>query len=79
MVRAKNLPKKISERVSSVHNIVGDLIVHCVAAQYQSMVVTKCHACELAVNRDGEGRPGIKCKDCSSDHCNKCAGLTVEQ
>ena len=43
------------------------------------MVVKKCNACELAMNREGERRPGIHCKDCRKEHCNNCAGLTVEQ
>ena len=78
MVRIKNLPEKLPETVSFVHNIVGDLIVHCAAAHYQNMVINKCHACEVAVNREGEKRPGIHCKECKCEHCYKCAGLPAE-
>ena len=41
MVRTKNIPKKLIKSVSSAHNIVGDLIKHCAAAQYRNMVVNK--------------------------------------
>ena len=79
MVRKKNLPEKLSEPISTVNNTVGDAIVHCAEIQHRNMVVDKCHACQLAMNRAGEGRPGIRCKDCKDEHCNKCAGLTVVQ
>ena len=79
MVRTKTIPEKIHKPTSSVHNIVGELIVHCAAVQYSKMVVDKCHACQLAMNRGGEKRPGIRCKECKDEHCNKCAGLTVDQ
>ena len=78
MVRTKKIPERLPDPVSSVHNIVGDLIEHCAAAYYRNMVLNKCHACELAMNREGERRPGIHCKECKDEHCNKCAGLTVE-
>ena len=79
MVRTKNLPEKLIEPVTSVHNIVGDLIVHCAATHHRAMAVNKCHTCELAMNRAGEKRPGIHCKECKNEHCHNCAGLTVEQ
>ena len=79
MVRTKKLQEKLLEPISTIHNIVGDLITHCAAEHYQNMVLNKCHACELAVNREGERRPGIHCKECKNEHCNKCAGLTAEQ
>ena len=75
MVRTKKLPERLVEPLSSVSNIVGNLIIHCVTSQHQN----KCHACELAVHREGERRPGIHCRDRRNEHCNKCAGLTVEQ
>ena len=78
MVRRKNIPDKTHQPVLSVHDKVGDLTVQ-PAVQYQNMVVTKCHACQIAVNREGEKRPGIRCKDCKDEYCNTCAGLTVEQ
>ena len=78
MVRRKNPPKKLSKTVSSVHNIEGELIVLCVATQYWNMAVNKCHRCELAMNRKGENRPGIKCKQCKIEHCCECAGMTKE-
>ena len=37
-----------------------------------------CKLCELALNRKGEGRPGIRCKSCKLQHCYKCAELTVQ-
>ena len=52
--------------------------MHCAAAYYQNMVINKCHACEVAVNREGEKRPGIHCKECKCEHCYKCAGLPAE-
>lgn len=42
------------------------------------MGVDKCFKCDLAMNRPGEKRPGICCKQCGKEHCNKCAGLPVE-
>ena len=78
MVRTKNVPRKLPESSSSVLSIVGKLIEYCAVEQYQKMVVKKCHTCELAMNKVGERRPGICCKECKDEHCNKCAGLTVE-
>ena len=43
-----------------------------------SMAPVKCHMCDLALNRQGEKRPGILCKGCKKEHCNKCAELPVE-
>ena len=51
--------------------------MHCVASHYLTMAVSKCHTCELAVNRQGEKRPGIRCKVCKKDFCNTCAELAV--
>ena len=42
------------------------------------MGVDKCHLCDLALNRQGEKRPGIKCKQCKMEHCYKCAEMTIE-
>ena len=42
------------------------------------MSVDKCHACELAVNRTGENRPGTSCKECNSIYCYKCAKVTPD-
>ena len=39
---------------------------------------SNCKLCELALNREGESRPGIRCKGCKMQHCLKCADLTVE-
>ena len=78
MVRIKNLPKKTPEPGTSEHNIVGELIVHCAAAFYRNMAISKCHACELKMNGLEERRPGIKCKQCKMEHCFKCAEMTVE-
>lgn len=58
---------------------MGELIQHCAAEHYQKMVLNECHTCEVTVNKLGERRPGIHCKQCKNEHCNKCAGLTVEQ
>ena len=41
-------------------------------------MVNKCFKCDLAMNRQGEKRPGICCKECKREHCNKCAGLAAE-
>jgi hypothetical protein len=70
--------EKLSKPDASVHNIEEDIIVHGAAVQYRNMTLDKCHGCELALNREGERRPGIRCKECKDEHCNKCAGLTVE-
>ena len=78
MVRTKNRPNKHPEPVYSVINIVGELIKHCAVDQYHKMVVKKCRTCELEMNKTGERRPGICCKECKDEHCNKCASLTVE-
>ena len=43
-----------------------------------NMGLDKCHTCDLAINRKGEGRPGIRCKDCKNGYCNKCAELTTD-
>ena len=40
--------------------------------------MANCKRCELALNRKGESRPGIRCKDCKTEHCAKCAELTNE-
>ena len=42
------------------------------------MALEKCLKCDLAMDRKGEGRPGIRCKDCRNRHCFKCADLTVD-
>ena len=47
-------------------------------ATSETMVVDKCHTCDLALNRTGEGRPGIRCKDCKNLICNKCGDLTAD-
>lgn len=39
---------------------------------------TKCSQCDLVVNRKGENRPGITCRDCQKEHCNTCAKLTID-
>ena len=78
MVRTKNKPKKSLEPVSSAHNILGDLIVHSAAVQYQIMVLNKCQTCEVEMNKIGAKKTGIRCKECKDEHCHKCAGLTVE-
>ena len=78
MVRTKNGPTKHPEPIFSVINIVGELITHCAAEQYEKMVVTKCHKCEMTMNKKGEKRPGIKCKQCKTEHCYACAELTIE-
>ena len=60
MVLTKNGPNKHPEPIFSVINIVGELITHCAAEQYEKMVVKKCLA--MAMNKIGERRPGICCK-----------------
>ena len=39
---------------------------------------SKCSQCDLVVNRKGENRPGIICRDCRREQCNSCAKLTVD-
>ena len=39
---------------------------------------TNCRKCELALNRKGENRPGIRCKNCRMEHCFKCADLSID-
>ena len=39
---------------------------------------SKCKQCELALNRKGENRPGIHCKDCKREHCFRCAEVTAQ-
>ena len=47
-------------------------------ATTSTMGISKCHACEIAMDRPGEKRPSTRCKECKKQHCNKCAELTVE-
>ena len=49
-----------------------------ISTETPDMGVDKCIKCELAMNRPGEKRPGICCKQCGKEHCNKCAGLPIE-
>ena len=42
------------------------------------MEVVKCKSCELALNRNGENRPGIRCKECKLEYCPKCAELPID-
>ena len=42
------------------------------------METSNCKECDLALNRKGEKRPGIPCKECKTEHCFKCAGLSAE-
>lgn len=42
------------------------------------MESAKCKGCQLALNRNGENRPGIRCKECKMEYCPKCAELPVE-
>ena len=37
----------------------------------------KCKGCEIIINRKGERRPAIRCKDCKNNHCFQCAGMEV--
>ena len=79
MVRTKKVPEKVPKPGLIVQDIVGKLILHCAAEHYQNMVLNKCHTCEDTVNKIGDKKPGIHCKQCKNEYCNKCAGLTVEQ
>ena len=49
-----------------------------VQASTPNMAPAKCFICELALNRQGEKRPGILCKGCKKEHCSKCAELPAE-
>ena len=42
------------------------------------MGLTKCHTCGLVMDRTGEKRPSVKCKQCKDEHCSQCAKVTVE-
>ena len=41
-------------------------------------VVANCVKCELMTNRKGEGRPGLKCPECSKIFCYTCAEMAPE-
>ena len=41
------------------------------------MGVNNCQTCQLAMNRQGEKRPSIRCKECRNEHCNICAEVLV--
>ena len=41
------------------------------------MALENCHVCELVINRNGEKRPAIKCKDCKEKFCFQCANLDL--
>ena len=41
------------------------------------MALENCFVCELVINRNGEKRPAIKCKDCKEKYCFQCANLEV--
>ena len=45
------------------------------APQNLKMSLEKCHSCDLVINRKGEKRPAVKCRDCKNNHCFLCAGL----
>ena len=49
-----------------------------VVADSKNMECTKCKQCDLALNRKGENRPGVRCKDCKKESCAKCADVTAE-
>ena len=38
----------------------------------------KCMRCDIVINRKGENRPGIRCRDCRKEYCFKCADLRIE-
>ena len=42
------------------------------------MSLPKCHTCGLVMDRQGEKRPSIGCKKCKTEHCNKCANVTID-
>ena len=63
MVRQKNIPNQ---------NLAAS------APATPEMGVNNCHTCQLAMNRPGEKRPSIRCKECRNEHCNKCAEVVVE-
>ena len=42
---------------------------------HSEMALEKCNSCELVINRSGEKRPAIKCKDCKEKFCFRCANL----
>ena len=33
------------------------------------MAFDMCKLCDLVVNRKGENRPAVRCKDCKEKHC----------
>ena len=39
------------------------------------MTLDKCRDCDLVINRKGEQRPAIRCKDCKHHVCFQCAKL----
>ena len=38
----------------------------------------KCHKCGLVMDRQGEKRPSIGCKQCKDEYCGQCAKVTAE-
>ena len=42
------------------------------------MALPKCHMCALVMDRPGEKRPSVKCKQCKEEFCGKCAKATAE-
>lgn len=45
------------------------------APQDLNMTFDKCTSCDLVINRKGEKRPAIRCKDCKNNLCSQCAGI----
>ena len=41
------------------------------------MAFDMCKLCDLVVNRKGENRPAVRCKDCKEKHCFQCASMEV--
>ena len=39
------------------------------------MSLETCKSCDLVINRKGEKRPAIRCKDCKDNNCFQCAGM----
>ena len=42
------------------------------------MVLSKCHTCEMVMDRPGEKKPSVRCKKCNNEHCNQCADVTTD-
>ena len=46
--------------------------------QQPEMALPKCLKCGLVMDRPGEKRPSISCKQCKKDYCCQCADVTVD-